>query len=94
MSRSGDDPMPDKLTSRARGRAADAAALGRAVRALPRRPTDGATATAEPIFDVADVNVFYGEHRAIRDISMRIARNEITALIGPRAAASRPSSAA
>jgi phosphate transport system ATP-binding protein len=44
---------------------------------------DGATATAEPIFGVSDVNVFYGEHRAIRDVSMRIARNEITALIGP-----------
>jgi len=43
----------------------------------------GATATAEPIFDVSGVNVFYGEHRAIRDVSMRIARNEITALIGP-----------
>ena len=29
------------------------------------------------------MHVFYGEHRAIRDVSLRIARNEITALIGP-----------
>ena len=37
----------------------------------------------EPIFDVRDVHVHYGPHRAIRDVSLRIARNEITALIGP-----------
>ena len=37
----------------------------------------------EPIFHVGDVQVFYGEHRAIRDVSLAIARNEITALIGP-----------
>jgi phosphate transport system ATP-binding protein len=48
----------------------------------PAVATDGARAT-EPIFDVRDVNVFYGEHRAIRDVSLRLARNEITALIGP-----------
>jgi phosphate transport system ATP-binding protein len=44
---------------------------------------DGDSATAEPIFDVRDVHVFYGEHRAIRDVSLLLARNEITALIGP-----------
>jgi phosphate transport system ATP-binding protein len=38
---------------------------------------------AEPIFDVRDVHVFYGEHRAIRDVSLLLAPNEITALIGP-----------
>ena len=37
----------------------------------------------ETIFDVRDLSVFYGEFRAVRDISISIARNEITALIGP-----------
>jgi phosphate transport system ATP-binding protein len=37
----------------------------------------------EPIFDVRDVHVHYGPHRAIRDVTLRIASNEITALIGP-----------
>jgi len=37
----------------------------------------------EPIFDVRDVSVHYGAHRAIRDVSMGIAQHEITALIGP-----------
>ena len=85
MSRSGDDPMPDKLTSRPDTGSSDgeAAPAGRRFESAHPAP-DGATATlAEPIFDVGDVSVFYGEHRAVRDISMRIQRNEITALNGP-----------
>jgi len=85
MSRSGDDPVPDKLTSRPDTGSSDgkAAPAGRRFESAHPAP-DGATATlAEPIFDVGEVNVFYGEHRAIRDVSMRIQRNEITALIGP-----------
>jgi phosphate transport system ATP-binding protein len=38
---------------------------------------------AEPIFDVRDVAVFYGDHRAVTDITLRLAKNQITALIGP-----------
>ena len=85
MSKSGDDPVPDKLTSRPDTGSPDgkAAPPGRRFESAHPAP-DGATATlAEPIFDVGEVNVFYGEHRAIRDVSMRIQRNEITALIGP-----------
>jgi phosphate transport system ATP-binding protein len=37
----------------------------------------------EPIFDCRDVNVHYGEKRAVRDVTLGLARNEITALIGP-----------
>ncbi len=37
----------------------------------------------EPVFDVRGVSVSYGAFRAIRDITMPIGRNEITALIGP-----------
>jgi phosphate transport system ATP-binding protein len=73
--------MSEKLSSRPD---AEAAAPNGSRRFEPSQAApDGATATAEPIFGVSDVNVFYGEHRAIRDVSMRIARNEITALIGP-----------
>jgi phosphate transport system ATP-binding protein len=35
------------------------------------------------IFDVNDVDVFYGEHKAIRDVTLDLHMNEITALIGP-----------
>jgi phosphate transport system ATP-binding protein len=37
----------------------------------------------EVVFDVSDLNVYYGEFRAVRDVSITINRNEITAFIGP-----------
>ncbi len=36
-----------------------------------------------PVIECNDVNVFYGEFHAVRDVSMVFGRNEITALIGP-----------
>ena len=38
----------------------------------------------EPIFDVRDVAVFYGDHRAVTDITLALARNQITALTPAR----------
>ncbi len=35
------------------------------------------------VFNAADLSVYYGDFRAVRDVDMRIKRNEITALIGP-----------
>jgi phosphate transport system ATP-binding protein len=37
----------------------------------------------EVVFDVRDVSVYYGDFRAVRNITIPIQRNEITALIGP-----------
>src|SRR5687767_3703750 len=45
-------------------------------------PADDGVAR-ETIIDVRDVSVYYGSFRAVRDISVPIARQEITALIGP-----------
>jgi phosphate transport system ATP-binding protein len=42
-----------------------------------------AESTSEPIFDARDVAVFYGDHRAVTDINLRLSKNRITALIGP-----------
>ena len=39
--------------------------------------------TREPVFDVKDLSVYYGEFRAVRDASLPIFKHEITALIGP-----------
>ncbi|MCK1815328.1 phosphate ABC transporter ATP-binding protein PstB [Streptomyces carpaticus] len=44
-----------------------------------RRPTEGAPV----VFELGGVNVSYGTHRAVRDVSMDIHEREITALIGP-----------
>ena len=86
MSRSGDDPMPERLSE---AEAAKRAASPSGRRFVPSSgapvaaPPEADKTVAGPIFDVEDVHVFYGEHRAIRDVTMRLGRNEITALIGP-----------
>ena len=45
------------------------------------RPEERAAAPA--VFDVRDLDVFYGSFQAVRDVTMRIDEHEITALIGP-----------
>ena len=46
-------------------------------------PDDRSAQAAEPIFEVRDVSVRYDGNPAVRDISLEIGRNRITALIGP-----------
>ncbi len=48
--------------------------------ASPSRP---APTTTGHVFEVEDVSVRYGDFTAVRDVSLTIPRNEITALIGP-----------
>jgi phosphate transport system ATP-binding protein len=43
----------------------------------------GVESPADPIFDVRDVAVFYGDHRAVTDITLELRQRHITALIGP-----------
>jgi phosphate transport system ATP-binding protein len=45
---------------------------------------DEADTVQQPVvFDVEDLSVYYGDYRAVRDVSMQIRENEITAFIGP-----------
>jgi phosphate transport system ATP-binding protein len=46
---------------------------------------DGVDAETERdvVFDVRDLSVYYGDFRAVRNVTLPIYRNEITALIGP-----------
>jgi phosphate transport system ATP-binding protein len=37
----------------------------------------------ETVFDVDGLAVYYGDFRAVRDVTLPVRRNEITALIGP-----------
>jgi phosphate transport system ATP-binding protein len=48
----------------------------------PREPAEQEL-TRETVFDVQDLSVYYGEFRAVRNVTLPIRRNEITALIGP-----------
>jgi len=38
---------------------------------------------AAPVFDLRSLSVFYGKFRAVRDVSLQIRANQITAFIGP-----------
>jgi phosphate transport system ATP-binding protein len=44
-------------------------------------PRDEPTGT--PVFDVQNASIFYGDFRAVTDVSLSIHENEITAFIGP-----------
>jgi phosphate transport system ATP-binding protein len=48
-----------------------------------RHAAEPAPVRRDVIFDVDEISVFYGDHRAIRDVTLDLRVNEITALIGP-----------
>jgi phosphate transport system ATP-binding protein len=73
--------MAEHVTDQERDTARDAGAVGPqplevAHKAAPARQR-------QIIFDVDDINVFYGDNKAIRNVTLDLHRNEITALIGP-----------
>ncbi|CCK30512.1 Phosphate import ATP-binding protein PstB 1 [Streptomyces davaonensis JCM 4913] len=37
----------------------------------------------DPVFHISDLDVWYGDHQAVRDVTMLIGRRQITAMIGP-----------
>ncbi len=80
MSRSGDRTLPENVTDQRREDAA--AAVPSTQPASEPSPTQ-AEVPRDVIFDVDDISVFDGEHRAIRDVTLDLHVNEITALIGP-----------
>jgi phosphate transport system ATP-binding protein len=43
----------------------------------------GGGADTETVFDIKDVDVFYGTFHAVKNVNFTVAKNEITALIGP-----------
>jgi phosphate transport system ATP-binding protein len=52
-------------------------------RTTPAEPAIVPSEQRDVIFDVDNINVFYGDHKAIRDVTLDLHLNEITALIGP-----------
>jgi phosphate transport system ATP-binding protein len=78
MSESGDNPVSTDLTL-------DHKNEGRPVRVQVqgRRDDQVREADREVVFDVQDLSVYYGDFRAVREVTIPIYRNQITALIGP-----------
>ena len=50
---------------------------------LAQRRAGAAVADTETVFDLDQLEVFYGAFRAVRDVTMEIHKNQITAFIGP-----------
>jgi phosphate transport system ATP-binding protein len=83
--------MADEVKDEAAARQAEHASLAeRAAEHRAKAAVDGAAEskaeqpeTGEPIFDARDVAVFYSDHRAVTDITVKLRKNQITALIGP-----------
>ncbi|MCD0447415.1 phosphate ABC transporter ATP-binding protein PstB [Glycomyces sp. A-F 0318] len=63
------------------GRTVDPRRIGPAHQPAPQRHP-GALGNAT-VFDINDVNVYYGSFRAVKNVNFTVAKNEITALIGP-----------
>ncbi|WP_245598610.1 phosphate ABC transporter ATP-binding protein PstB [Glycomyces arizonensis] len=55
--------------------------IAAAPEAAPRRAPAGIDGPT--VFDIRDVNVFYGGFHAVKGVDFTVAKNEITALIGP-----------
>jgi len=70
------DPAPEADTSQQESRDIS---LESGIRPSQHEPD------AEPpiIFDVEELNVFYGDFHAVKDVTLPVRQNEITALIGP-----------
>ncbi|HEX6967393.1 MAG TPA: phosphate ABC transporter ATP-binding protein PstB [Micromonosporaceae bacterium] len=49
----------------------------------PEAVLEPSAARPEPIVELDDVNVYYGQYHAVRHTSMQIQKNRITAMIGP-----------
>ena len=61
----------------------ETAAVGKATVARDVRETVGDVTVAAARMQCRDVNVWYGEKQAIRDVSLDIGQNEVVAMIGP-----------
>jgi phosphate transport system ATP-binding protein len=73
--------MSDHVKDEAVAQQAEHASL--AQRAAEHRKAGEPAAETEPIFEARDVAVFYADHRAVTDISVKLRKHQITALIGP-----------
>jgi phosphate transport system ATP-binding protein len=49
----------------------------------PRRQGRPAPSLDDPVFHLSDLDVWYGSHQAVRDVTMTMGRRQITAMIGP-----------
>jgi phosphate transport system ATP-binding protein len=56
---------------------------GTEVHIIPEHTQTPDDAEHPPVFRVQDLNVYYGEFRAVRDVSLEVDAHQVTAFIGP-----------
>ncbi|MEZ5168658.1 MAG: phosphate ABC transporter ATP-binding protein PstB [Acidimicrobiales bacterium] len=82
-----DDHMTQESTDRDQPRIIDGPDGAEPERVRPAVVSSRDDSAAEPqvelVFDVEDLNVYYGSFRAVQDVTLRVRSNEITAFIGP-----------
>ncbi len=85
MDGSGDDVDTSQVTRVPDVSQSGAGAGPTGARLVVKQAEDAAieTTSREAILDVRDVSVYYGDFRAVQGVTLKISRNEITALIGP-----------
>ena len=78
-----EDPVNAQLSD-APAREALAASQGPAIRiSTAEHPAEGADQDRPTVIELQDVSCYYGDFRAVRDISLQVKARQITALIGP-----------
>jgi phosphate transport system ATP-binding protein len=75
----GGDPMDLRMTAET----SEGGAEPRVTIETPERAAERTKYERELVFDVRDVSAYYGDFRAVRNVTLPIRQNEITALIGP-----------
>jgi phosphate transport system ATP-binding protein len=75
--------LADHVTDQRRQEEELGAVTPATARAKPAEPSSVPPEKRAVIFDVDDIHVYYGEHKAIRNVTLDLHLNEISALIGP-----------
>jgi phosphate transport system ATP-binding protein len=84
MNESG-DPMDTDVTTEVETTTGGSVETGEGAHLIVKASREPASdeAQREVLFDVKDLSVYYGTFRAVRNVTIPILKNEITALIGP-----------
>ena len=79
----GESKVSEKLEERAPQEKADHPGLSQKIAVREMTPSEVDPWAGDKVFDLKDVSVSYGSSLAVNEVSMRIQKNEVTALIGP-----------
>ncbi|MFD3579131.1 phosphate ABC transporter ATP-binding protein PstB [Streptomyces sp. NPDC058644] len=71
------EPLPDPTRHDAPEGRSLALAIG------DRRQGRPTPSLGDPVFHISDLDVWYADHQAVRDVTLTIGRRQITAMIGP-----------